>query len=64
MKTEIASGWGLRVNGPRPYLGWEFERTKNSIECQCNAPYHRPVKVVLIPRGEWLRLLKKAGEGK
>ena len=60
MKTAILSGWGIRVDGPKPYLAWEFERTKNSIECQWNKRYHRPVKVVLVPLGEWTKLINRA----
>ena len=30
--TEYAVGWGLRVGGPLPYLGWEFHRSKEDVE--------------------------------
>jgi len=60
MKTAIASGWGVRVNGPRPYLACEIECNKSNIECRYNAPYHRAVKVVLVPRAEWIKLLNRA----
>lgn len=58
MKTEEAKGWGLRVGGPLPYLGYYFSVRKEDIEKEMDQPYHKAVKVVIIPLSEWLRLKK------
>ncbi len=60
MKTEEAKGWGLRVGGSLPYLGYYFSRKKSDIEAQVTEPYHRVVEVVLVTKREWLRMRKLA----
>jgi len=50
-------GWGVRVNGPCPYLAWEIHPRKVEAVEGCTEPYHRPVKVVLVPL-EWYRRAK------
>jgi hypothetical protein len=54
MKTEIARGWGLRVDGTVPYLAYRMGMRKHDIEC--TQTYHRPVRVVLLPLAEYRRL--------
>ena len=58
MKTEEAIGWGLRIGGSLPYLGYYFSTIKSDIEKQMNEPYHKAVRVVMIPLAEWKRLKK------
>ena len=56
MKTEEAKCWGLRVGGSKPYLGYVVAMEKEGIEL--SEPYHKAVKVVIIPIAEWRRLKK------
>ena len=58
MKTEVAYGWGLRVGGGDPYLGYHFSIDKKSIESIMTESYHRAVKVAIVPLSEWKRLKK------
>ena len=61
-KIEEAKGWGIRVGGPSPYLAYEFHFRKEDVLAALTEPYHRPVKVVMLPLAEWRRL-KKAARG-
>lgn len=62
-KTEEARGWGVRVGGPLPYLsGHVFERDREDAEMACTEPYHRPMRVVLLPLREYCRLKRLEGE--
>jgi hypothetical protein len=54
MKTEIARGWGLRVGWCRPYLACEASMSKYDI--RLHQPYHRRVRVVVMPLAEYRRL--------
>jgi hypothetical protein len=60
MKTENAIGWGRRVGGSCPYLAYEFSRTKAEVEI--TQPYHRAVRVILLPLSEYRRLKRQAKE--
>jgi len=60
MKTEVAKCWGLRVEGPRPYLAYEVNPRKEEIKL--TEPYHRAVKVVIVPLNEWRTLNKIANQ--
>ncbi len=60
--TEHAKGWGLRVGGPAPYLAWEvFSRRKADAEKEISEPYHRAVKVVMVPLAEYRALVRALG---
>lgn len=60
-KTDSATGWGMRVGGPKPYLAWGcFEYDKRAVEAECKESYHRPMKCVLVPLREYLRLKRRA----
>jgi hypothetical protein len=56
MPTEPAEGWGLKVDGPRPYMACEFSSSELEIVKVVSQTYHKPIKVVIIPLREWQRL--------
>ena len=57
MKTEIVRGWALRVGGPLPYLwGHAISYKKTDITPYVAEPFHRIVKVVMMPLAEYRRL--------
>lgn len=58
MKTEVAFGWGVRVGGSLPYLAYMFYPTKEGAEQYCVESYQRPVKVAIVPLGDYKKLLK------
>lgn len=58
MRTSEAVGWGVRVDGPEPYLAYEFYTNKFDAEESCDKSYHRPVRVAIIPLREFRRLRK------
>ena len=56
MKTHKALGWGVRIDGPRPYLDW-FIGSEAGAESQCvDVTGRRPAQVVLLPLDEFRRL--------
>lgn len=59
MKTEVLKCWGIRVDGPRPYIGYDISPHKWKVEKECLESYQRPVKVVIVPLAEWRRLNAK-----
>lgn len=59
MKIELALGWGLRVGGPRPYIGYHFARYSTGIPVA--EKYHRAVRVAIVPLRELRRLQRIAG---
>ena len=61
-KTQESRGWGLRVGGSNPYLGYHFSIQKKDIQIKIKESYHRAVRVVILPLGEWKRLKKKDKE--
>lgn len=65
-KTEIRRVWAMRIGGgPLPYLAWDVCcRTKEEAQKQCTYPFHRPVRAVLIPLGEYRRLLRESKKAK
>ncbi len=54
-QTEPAVGWGLRVDGHRPYIAYVFFSAKDGIHP--TESYHRPVRVAIVP----LAAARKAG---
>ena len=58
MKTAPAFGWGIRVNGPSPYLGYEFHYHKEDAETACTERYHKAIRIVMLPENEYHRLRK------
>lgn len=59
MKPKAEHGWGVRVNGPRPYLAQFFSYYRAVANKECTEKYHRPVKVVLLPLAEYRRLKRE-----
>lgn len=60
MKTKPAIGWGMRIDGPRPYLDFQFSWEKKHIKADYTC--HRPVRVALVPLAEWKRLKRLENE--
>lgn len=61
MKTEIITGWGLRVGWRRPYLArglWFFKE-----QVKCTKPYHKAIRVAVVPLQEYKRLLRLEKKG-
>lgn len=61
-KTEVARGWGLRVNdrhpgGPSPYIAYVFSFNKDEMEKElADLECEHLVRVVLVPLAEYRRL--------
>lgn len=59
VKVEPAEGWGLRVGGCKPYIGYHFSLNKEEIEKECTVSYRRPIRVVIVGLKEFEALLKR-----
>lgn len=55
--TEPAVGWGLRVGGPLPYIGYCFWNSGHRAKDECSGEGQRAVRVAMVP----LAAARKAG---
>jgi hypothetical protein len=64
-KYEPATGFGMVVGGPHPYVSRVFysdlgnPHARLAAESEVSAVYHKVVPVVLLTRSDWRRIQKQ-----